>query len=227
MNCEECTALISGHIDGELSPPLQQACTDHLAQCPACMRVRDDIVQLVLMSRSLPLHTPSRDLWQRIEAEVGLKTPVDKASSAVSRFLRLGHREFRLSLLQLALGAAFLMVLAATAVSLRYGKGPSPQAAGIVSSPASTASAPAPREAVEVAQIESRISELTTELDRKKRSWQPAIRQAFDRNLHYVDQGLAECRLQLGDNPDDRVSRELMLTAYREKMRLLEGFEKF
>jgi hypothetical protein len=31
----------------------------------------------------------------------------------------------------------------------------------------------------------------------------------------------------LNDNPADAVSQELMLNAYREKVRLLEGFEKF
>ena len=50
---------------------------------------------------------------------------------------------------------------------------------------------------------------------------------AFERNLLYVDQTLVECRHQLNDNPADDVSQELMLNAYREKVRLLEGFDKF
>jgi hypothetical protein len=42
-----------------------------------------------------------------------------------------------------------------------------------------------------------------------------------------IEQSLAECRHQLSDNPGDDISQELMLNAYRDKVRLLEGFESF
>jgi hypothetical protein len=64
-------------------------------------------------------------------------------------------------------------------------------------------------------------------VEQRKNSWDPELRSAFERNLLYVDQSLIECRHQLNDNPADDVSQELMLNAYREKVRLLASFENF
>jgi len=80
---------------------------------------------------------------------------------------------------------------------------------------------------VDVQQLEKQISKLSQSVEERKTSWDPELRTAFERNLYYIDQSLAECRHQLKDNPADDVSQELMLNAYREKVRLLEGFEKF
>jgi hypothetical protein len=76
-------------------------------------------------------------------------------------------------------------------------------------------------------QLEKQISTLSDSVAQRKESWDPELRIAFERNLFYVDQTLVECRHQLNDNPADDVSQELMLNAYREKVRLLEGFDKF
>jgi len=75
--------------------------------------------------------------------------------------------------------------------------------------------------------LEKQITQLSDTVEQKKDSWDPELRNAFERNLLYVNQSLAECRHQLSDHPGDDVSQELMLNAYREKIRLLEGFDKF
>jgi hypothetical protein len=75
--------------------------------------------------------------------------------------------------------------------------------------------------------LERQITQLSESVEQRKESWDPELRNAFERNLLYVNQSLAECRHQLNDHPGDDVSQELMLSAYREKIRLLEGFEKF
>jgi hypothetical protein len=79
----------------------------------------------------------------------------------------------------------------------------------------------------EMRQIEDQILRLSENLDRRKESWDPEIRQAFEKNLEYVNQCLVDCRHKLNDNPTDTVARELMLNAYREKFRLLDSFDKF
>jgi hypothetical protein len=76
-------------------------------------------------------------------------------------------------------------------------------------------------------QYEDRINALTERVEQRKGTWNPELQAAFQRNMVYVDQSLVECRNELAENPGDDVSRELMLTAYREKVRLLEGFDKF
>jgi len=79
----------------------------------------------------------------------------------------------------------------------------------------------------DIQQLEQDVSRLSETIEQRKSAWNPELRAAFDRNMYYVNQSLAECRHQLNDNPSDDVSQELMLNAYREKVRLLEGFQSF
>ena len=75
--------------------------------------------------------------------------------------------------------------------------------------------------------LEQQINRLSESIDQKKSAWTPELRDAYERNLIYVNQSLAECRHQIHDNPADDTTQELMLNAYREKVRLLEGFQSF
>jgi len=75
--------------------------------------------------------------------------------------------------------------------------------------------------------MEEKINELAQAVEQRKTTWNPELREAFQRNMIYVDQSLAECRHDLDDNPADDVSQELMLGVYREKMRLLASFSEF
>ena len=75
--------------------------------------------------------------------------------------------------------------------------------------------------------IEQRIGRLESLIDLRRTSWSPEMRGMFDRQMLYVDQSLAECRQGLASTPDDDVYEDLMLGAYREKVRLLEEFSDY
>ena len=98
--------------------------------------------------------------------------------------------------------------------------------------PSATASLVAPADITplskaDLQQLENQIGVMSHTVEQRKNSWDPELRSAFERNLLYVDQSLIECRHQLNDNPADDISQELMLNAYREKVRLLASFENF
>jgi hypothetical protein len=126
---------------------------------------------------------------------------------------------------QLIAGAAALAVIVSIGVivSRRDNRQPQMAANADTMSPSQVR----PLSQTDLQQIEKQITQLSQSVEQKKDSWDPELRIAFERNLLYIDQSLVECRHQLNDNPSDDVSQELMLNAYREKVRLLEGFEKF
>jgi len=132
---------------------------------------------------------------------------------------------FNLSFPQVIAGAAALTIVVSIGVIVsRRDGGP------VALSTSTTSVAPGevtPLSRADMQQIEKQISRLSETVEQQKDSWDPALRTAYERNLLYIDQSLVECRHQLKDNPADDVSQELMLAAYREKVRLLEGFEKF
>jgi hypothetical protein len=224
MRCSDCQETLSEYIDGSLELGELTSIERHLGDCETCRAVRDDLLQIVHFSHQLPLHAPSSSLWSRIADDLSSEGPPTFWSRLSIWWLRLRSSKLRMTIPQLAATAAAVVILASTGVVLltnnvqrRVGE---PSASNL------------PAETVllsngEMRQIEDQILRLSENLDRRKESWDPEIRQAFEKNLEYVNQCLVDCRHKLNDNPTDTVARELMLNAYREKFRLLDSFDKF
>jgi anti-sigma-K factor RskA len=223
MVCKQCQELISDYIDGSLELGEQVQIERHLAGCEPCRAVRDDLLQIVHFSHQLPQHAPSGAVWTRIQADVAEQR--GPWFRALPWWTWLKTRQFNLSVPQMAATAATLIIALSAAVLFSRPDAAAPQnvkpvvdGVGIEATPLSNS---------DLQQIEKQINQLSESVEQRKVEWDPELRSAFERNLLYVDQCLAECRHQLNDNPADNVSQELMLNAYREKVRLLEGFEHF
>jgi anti-sigma-K factor RskA len=217
MLCNECQELISDYIDGALELGEQVKVERHLADCEPCRAVRDDLLQIVHFSHQLPEHAPATALWPRIREGVAELQP-----RFWSRWWGgLRTLNFNLSVPQLVAGAAALVIVISIGIIVTQRDSPASVDSGVQQTNL------VPLSNVDVQQLEKQISKLSQSVEERKTSWDPELRTAFERNLYYIDQSLAECRHQLKDNPADDVSQELMLNAYREKVRLLEGFEKF
>src|SRR5262249_44590494 len=70
MLCSDCQELLSDYIDGMLELGEQAKIEAHISHCETCLAVRDDLLQIVHFSKSLPLHSPSSAVWTRIKAEI-------------------------------------------------------------------------------------------------------------------------------------------------------------
>jgi hypothetical protein len=226
MACNQYQEIISDYIDGSLSPGEQTSIEHHLAGCETCRVLRDDMIQLVHFSRQLPLHTPSGTVWTKIESQVAAERPISIRARVSAWLARLERRSYSFSLPQLA-GATIALALLLTAGVVFFQR----DGAATIGVSNQTAS----RSAIDTnllsfpdfQQLESRINQLEQSVEQRKSAWPDELRIAYERNLSYVNQSLVECRQQLSGNPSDRVSEELMLNAYREKVRLLEGFDQF
>ena len=225
MGCKQFEEMISDYIDGALEIGEQTTVERHLADCEPCRALRDDLLQLVHFSRHLPEHTPSSAVWAGIQTQVAAERRTGLRQKVARWLARLEERNFILSLPQLAGGAVALILIAliVSVVWRREAQQPTETASMSGSSAISRNLLSYP----DLQQIEERISQLESSVEQRKASWSPDLRQAFERNLAYVNQSLIECRQQVSGHPEDKVSEELMLNAYREKVRLLEGFEAF
>ncbi|HSF23793.1 MAG TPA: zf-HC2 domain-containing protein [Blastocatellia bacterium] len=224
MDCKQCEELISDYIDGALELGEQLQIERHLADCEPCRAVRDDLLQIVHFSHKLPLHAPSGAVWTRIQNDVAQQR--GGWLRALPWWTWLKTRQINLSLPQTAAIAATLVIAVSAGVLFSRQVAPTEQAtmAGAAGTGGLTAT---PLSNSDFQQIEQQINRLSESVELRKVEWDPELRSAFERNLLYIDQSLAECRHQLNGNPADDVSHELMLNAYREKVRLLEGFEHF
>jgi hypothetical protein len=135
--------------------------------------------------------------------------------------------ELKLSMPQLATGAACLMVLLTLTATVSYRpdliaardlsvKGPS--ANTVVARPLENVMNP------EEAEVQGAIERKMKAIEQKRTKWDPKMQELFDRNLAIIDRSVAECREIVRRNPTDEVAREILVIAYREKLRLLEQF---
>src|SRR5690554_1758791 len=97
MDCKRYQDLMSDYIDGELELGEQTRIELHLADCEPCRAVRDDLLQIVHFSRQLPLHTPSHQVWQRIQAQVAEENRGGIGSWLANGWRRISYRQMQLS----------------------------------------------------------------------------------------------------------------------------------
>lgn len=220
MRCDDCQALISDYIDGELELGEQTQVEHHLSACTPCRVMRDDLLLIINSSRRLPEETPSNSIWLDICSEIEMTRP---NSGLRNLWARVSGWEFRLSGPQLAIASISIVVATAAIIGLSQWRD-AIVAPSTFGNQATTVKASGSND---VEDIEQRIGQLQAQVEERREEWQPQVRSSFDRNMLYIDQSLAECRQRLRANPYDDLSQELMLNAYREKVRLLEGFSDY
>ena len=71
-SCDEIVELISASLDGELSADEQTALDEHIARCPACSALLDDL---------RALHMAAAD-WEEVSAPAGFAEAVMSAIAA-------------------------------------------------------------------------------------------------------------------------------------------------
>jgi len=228
MDCRLVVNSLSNYLDGSLLEAEVRLLEIHLAECPPCNIVRLELAEIRSAARELPLHTPQRALWKRIQLsiEVG-ESQQGKGREAIEqpgRWSRLMSRHFTFTLPQLAGAGALVLALvgfslfnlsrhAGQPLNIQGGTGPSLIQAKAAMLPGE----PEMRE-----DIERRMSILNA----RKAAWDPPMREVFDSHLGKIDESLNHCRRNLLANPADQDHQQMVMALYEEKLRLLEDFDK-
>jgi DNA anti-recombination protein RmuC len=61
-------------------------------------------------------------------------------------------------------------------------------------------------------------------VEQRKASWNPRMRDSFERSLNVLDQSVNESLNELRENPHDEVAEEMLNSALRDKIELLREF---
>ncbi len=231
MDCRIVQNSLSGYVDGQLLDKEAKLIEGHLGECMRCNVVSLDLSEIRSAARELPLHTPQRALWARIQqtieadevrdAGVAGKPEIEEPTNRIARWwMEMKSRRFTFSLPQMAGAGALAMLLVGVSIFSAYRQGAGQP--GIVSRPTEAATELIAGES----SIRERIKLLTSSVIPQKASWDPTLQSALDRNLARISQSLEECRQKLRENPHDKEHQQMLRDLYKQQIELLEDFDK-
>ncbi len=109
--------LLSALLDGELTAPEREAVDRHLAGCPACRDLLEDLRHLAAASSADPVPQVPADLESRIRGRIDkARRPADAGANGASTGYGPGYRSFWLSPLPLGAAASLLVAVIAVAI---------------------------------------------------------------------------------------------------------------
>lgn len=217
MECRSVIDSLSDYLDGGLATSQVQFIESHLIQCPPCKAMQADLAQICVAAKELPLRTPSRALWTRIQNEVALDLalPGKAVAPKNSWWKNWSERQFTFSLPQLAGASALAFSL--LVFGMYHALHRDPQIAADVS-----AQAVIPMES----EWKSKIQQKTVQINARRVSWSPQISTTYDSNIQRIDTWMSKTRQTLVLSPDSD-QQKFLLDLYQQKLQLMEDFEKF
>jgi putative zinc finger protein len=239
MNCERCQELVSDLLDGALGREDELSLNLHLEECFSCANVRRDLESIIGYCRahrgeySAPPHEQA--LWVRIRNTIEAERD---AAAAVVASAGTGRREgfwtgwmgrsWELSFPQLAASVAAIAVVIslATAVGVRGLEGTHlwSLTTGSEGTQPVTATAAVLNLGDRMWQQRQAINYWNRRIELNKARWSPTMRETFDRNMSVIDQAVNDSLGELGKNPHDEVSEEILNSALNEKIALMKEF---
>ncbi len=210
MRCAKARRLISEDVDGGLDARRSRGLRRHLESCPECRDVLADFEALVRDAGSLEAPEPPDRVWLRVKA--GLQTAGREPAPAVAvPGFAFGPARWRLAA---AAFVALTLVAGGVLVGLRLTR---------------TGMAPADPERYTLAKLDEAehyyqlaIKSLSEAFAAGKKDLAPEVAEMFQKNLDVVDLTIRACRAAVVAEPDNIEARDFLLTAYREKMTLLD-----
>lgn len=215
MKCADAQEWISESLDGELGAKREAELRAHLEACPDCRSLARDFAEIVRQARGLNAPELSPSLWPRIAAEVrGSLAEVPAAGLRRKGGWGLWGNINRWRLA----GAAALALVVVGALVLR--QIPWRTTAG----PERDNSAEYTLFKLREAQTyyEKAIASLSEAVRSGDSSLPAELAEIFERNLEAMDETIQTCRRIIEEDPRNLTARAYLLTAYREKVNVLE-----
>ena len=209
MRCRKARFLISEYTDGTLAPRKSARLESHLATCADCRAVLADLRALVGEARKLETPSVPDEAWPRIRArlrEAG--APADRDGRAFYRRPRLAPALAALALTVVAAGGVF--------IGLKLGRRP------VMLSPEAREQSTLAKLDEAERYYELAIKSLGEALAGQGGRLSPQVAEMFARNLEVVDVTIQACREAVRNEPDNVMARDFLLSAYREKVVLLD-----
>jgi hypothetical protein len=242
MNCDQCQELLSEFLDGTLKGGGGARLDAHLEECLDCALVREEfqsILSVARASREEFVAPPDEHaLWLRIrntiesDADLGRAAAARAAAPAGVResfWARLFHKRWELTLPQMATAVAAIAVTVSlvTTLGLQYltpGDAGRNSAVEVERSRRGNALRALYKQQGFVEPRQASLQYWQQRVEQRKASWNPRMREAFDRSLTVLDQTVNDSLSDLEQNPHDEIAEQMLNSALHDKIELLREF---
>lgn len=206
------TDRLSEYLDdeGELSVRERAEIEAHLADCPACRQVCDDLRTIAAAAGRLHETSPDHDLWPGIAARV--------ATTSVATFGRRERRRFSFTLPQLAAAGIALMVLSGSMVYMARSGDNRADFPAISAERGIDAIVPV---SLTDPQYDSAIADLEQALEEGRTKLDPETVKVLEQNLASIDLAIEQCRRALDADPANAFLTSHLASARQRKLALL------
>lgn len=214
MKCRTARKWINDYVDDALETRKGRKLERHIASCSGCQELLRDFRVIAKSAKKMSVLTPSNLTWEKIAT--GLKTTEWQAESA-DRGEKKGFP--RLFSFQPKMRYAFgtLGVLALLIGGLLLWRPWMPTANGSMAYTIAKLN-----EAQHHYQLA--IKALSEALDAQQGAIEPQLAAVFEDNLHIIDRSIENCRQAVQQEPGNMEARNYLLSAYREKMAVLDEY---
>ncbi len=234
MTCDECKELIGAFIDNDLDEPRASLLRAHLAFCPPCAVVCEEVTSLLDICKTEPadLIVPpnSRQMWLRINNVIENEVKAVPAAVEPARVRAFSFWKVATALALIAVVSSF-----ATVVALRsYGSQPSDDIGARSAATQTTFEKylgklgliETPQQALErrIRERQNAIEYWNSRVQARRSQWDRTTREAFDRNMQVLDESVNDYQTILQRDPDDELSGEMLDAVMNDKMNLLRDF---
>lgn len=213
VTCEQFRGVTGALLEGESHPEAYA----HLAECPRCRVLVDELGLVERAARALPVYQPSPRLWMRLQAAARREGLWARPS---------WWREFAPGFFPArpAFAAVLAVTLLLAGVLIRYPALETPTLPTTHASVFEVAQAElvqdpsyGERYQMHLQQIENRV------LTGETAPVDPELREMTARPLNTVDRAIEQTQQRLAAYPDDTMAREELLRLYRQKAVVLQA----
>jgi len=210
MSCEQFREQMDDYLDGYLDKASGLALEDHVQACADCSASLRELESLLRQARQRSTAlSPERDLWP------GILRQIDQESGRHGATYR--H--------WLPLAAVLALAVLSLPLLLRQNAPESVQPAERMATDSITID-DATRAMAERARSEDRVlltrRDLLEAIELRRDLLGPEASDSVEEGLQVLDQAVAEIRLALDENPDDRRLRLALAAKYQQEVRLLQ-----
>jgi putative zinc finger protein len=225
-DCDLMSERLGAYLEGDLAPADQAMAEQHLSECARCREMLAELRAIAMGAATLPLLTPSRDLWSGIEARIS--APVASLGSARPVVQRAPRRQWQLAIAATALvavsaGTTYLVAThhaTAAAPSVNVAQQSAPALAP--TSPANLTLASRTKRELSAARVyDNEIMMLDSVVRTRRGSLDPKTVAIIEQNLRIINKAIRESRAALAKDPNSPLLSNQLDNVLGSKVELL------